>query len=69
MAPTISQDIIEFYIVSKMDETGKVNGRIKKCYAKKSHFSSARKKKILEFECQPIRKQYFDIWINFYVPT
>ena len=44
MAPTISQDIIEFYIVSKIDETGEVNGRIKKCYAKKSHFSSARKK-------------------------
>ena len=35
MAPTISQDIIEFYIVSKIDETGEVNGRIKKCYAKK----------------------------------
>ena len=34
MAPTISQDIIEFYIVSKIDETGEVNGRIKKCYAK-----------------------------------
>ena len=44
MAPTISQDIIEFYIVSKIDETGEVNGRIKKCYAKKSHFSSACKK-------------------------
>ena len=72
MAPTISQDIIEFYIVSKIDETGEVNGRIKKCYAKKSHFSSARKKKKkkkIEFECQPMRKQYFDIWINFYVPT
>ena len=69
MAPTISQDIIEFYIVSKIDETGEVNGRIKKCYAKKSHFSSARKKNWFEFECQPIRKQCFDIWINFYVLT
>ena len=41
MAATISQDIIEFYILSKI-ETGEVNGRIKKCYVKKS----ARKKLI-----------------------
>ena len=98
MAPTISQDIIEFYIVSKIEQgrkwrgagvaiappplLGRIEGalggtallpslllaspphtfrkpltpllrqvkskvvHIKKCYAKKSHFSSARKKMI-----------------------
>ena len=59
MAPTISQDIIEFYIVSKIDETGEVNGRIKKCYAKKSHFSSARKKKLIRIWMSTNKKPVF----------